>query len=121
MRCLERCAAERRTPDRKRLVKKNSTLPAREMAELILRVRLGLELGQKKVTAPMDHLELLYKPAAIVPGGSNGRLVVVSNRVPLASSSAAPAAGGLAVALKATLKARGGLWFGWSGNTSEQT
>ena len=67
----------------------------------------------------MDHLELLYKPAAIVPGGSSGRLVVVSNRVPLAASSAAPAAGGLAVALKAALKARGGLWFGWSGKTSE--
>jgi trehalose 6-phosphate synthase len=67
----------------------------------------------------LDHLELLYKPAAIVPGGLNGRLVVVSNRVPLASSSAAPAAGGLAVALKAALKARGGLWFGWSGKTSE--
>jgi trehalose 6-phosphate synthase len=66
----------------------------------------------------MDHLELLYKPAAIVPGGSGGRLVVVSNRVPLAASSAAPAAGGLAVALKAALKARGGLWFGWSGKTS---
>jgi len=69
----------------------------------------------------LDHLELLYKPAAIVPGGSSGRLVVVSNRVPLASSSAAPAAGGLAVALKVALKARGGLWFGWSGKTSEKS
>src|SRR6202040_2192729 len=81
-------------------------------------VRLKLYPGQNKVIVPMDHLELLYKPAAIVPGGSSGRLVVVSNRVPLASSSAAPAAGGLAVALKAALKARGGLWFGWSGKTS---
>src|ERR1700719_3942343 len=61
------------------------------------------------------------KPAAIVRGGSNGRLVVVSNRVPLAASSAAPAAGGLAVALKAALKARGGLWFGWSGKTSQES
>jgi len=65
----------------------------------------------------MNHLE----PAAIVPGGSSGRLVVVSNRVPLAASSAAPAAGGLAVALKAALKARGGLWFGWSGKSSEKS
>src|SRR3977135_3061915 len=70
---------------------------------------------------PLDHLELLSKPAAIVRGGSNGRFVVVSNRWPLASSSAAPAAGGLAVALKAALKARGGLWFGWSGKTSEKS
>ena len=39
----------------------------------------------------------------------------------LASSSAAPAAGGLAVALKAALKTRGGLWFGWSGKASEES
>ena len=69
----------------------------------------------------MDPLDLMSKSAAIVPGRPNGRLVVVSNRVPLASSSAAPAAGGLAVALKAALKARGGLWFGWSGKTSEKS
>ncbi len=69
----------------------------------------------------MNRLEPSYKPNAVVPGGSNGRLVVVSNRVPLASSSAAPAAGGLAVALKAALKARGGLWFGWSGKISEES
>ena len=84
-------------------------------------MRLGLELSQKKVIAPMAHLELPDKSAAIVPGGLTGRLVVVSNRVPLAASSAAPAAGGLAVALKAALKARGGLWFGWSGKSSEKS
>jgi trehalose 6-phosphate synthase len=84
-------------------------------------MRLGLELGQNRVIAPMDHLELPDKSAAVVPGGLAGRLVVVSNRVPLAASSAAPAAGGLAVALKAALKARGGLWFGWSGKTSEKS
>ena len=39
----------------------------------------------------MGHLELLYKPAALVPEESKGRLVVVSNRVP--TTSAAPAAG----------------------------
>ncbi|MGB6710209.1 MAG: trehalose-6-phosphate synthase [Methylocella sp.] len=63
----------------------------------------------------MDQLELLYKPTAIVPDGPNGRLVVVSNRVPLPASPAAPAVGGLAAALEVALKARGGLWFGWSG------
>jgi trehalose 6-phosphate synthase len=40
------------------------------------------------------------------------RLVVVSNRVALPGESRA---GGLAVALKAALHERGGLWFGWSG------
>jgi trehalose 6-phosphate synthase len=69
----------------------------------------------------MVHRELLYKPAAISRGKADGRLVVVSNRVPLPSSSVAPAAGGLAVALQAVLKPRGGLWFGWSGKTSEES
>ncbi len=69
----------------------------------------------------MVHLELLYKPAAISRGKPVGRLVVVSNRVPLPSSSVAPAAGGLAVALQAALKPRRGLWFGWSGKTSEES
>jgi trehalose 6-phosphate synthase len=69
----------------------------------------------------MVHLAPLYKAAAINHGEPVGRLVVVSNRVPLPSSSAAPAAGGLAVALEAALKARGGLWFGWSGKTSKES
>ena len=47
----------------------------------------------------------------------SGRLVVVSNRVPDPSKSA-QSAGGLAVAVDAALKQRGGLWFGWSGRTS---
>lgn len=48
------------------------------------------------------------------------RLVVVSNRVP-APSAAGAQAGGLAVALQSLLQQRGGLWFGWSGKTSEST
>ena len=40
------------------------------------------------------------------------RLVVVSNRVAMPGESRA---GGLAVALEAALRERGGLWFGWSG------
>ena len=67
----------------------------------------------------MINLEVLYKPAAINRSELDGRLVVVSNRVPLPSSGA-PAAGGLAVALESALKVRGGLWFGWSGKTSEE-
>ncbi len=45
------------------------------------------------------------------------RIVVVSNRVgPLKDTGRA---GGLAVALVDVLRDRGGLWFGWSGETSE--
>ena len=41
------------------------------------------------------------------------RLVAVSNRVVLPGQAAT--AGGLAIGLAATLRARGGLWFGWNG------
>ncbi|NIA70238.1 alpha,alpha-trehalose-phosphate synthase (UDP-forming) [Pelagibius litoralis] len=43
------------------------------------------------------------------------RLVVVSNRVGAAKSSRPASEGGLAVALRAALQERGGVWFGWSG------
>jgi trehalose 6-phosphate synthase len=46
------------------------------------------------------------------------RLVVVSNRVP-ATSNIGTSAGGLVVGLKAALAERGGVWFGWSGETCE--
>ena len=46
-----------------------------------------------------------------------GRLINVSNRVPLAKT-AAP--GGLAVGVLAAMRARGGLWFGWNGESSGQ-
>ncbi|WBV42855.1 trehalose-6-phosphate synthase [Pseudoroseomonas cervicalis] len=45
-----------------------------------------------------------------------GRVVVVSNRVAVPRRGE-PSAGGLAVGLKDSLKASGGLWFGWSGET----
>ncbi len=52
--------------------------------------------------------------------GRPGRLVVVSNRVPLPDKNGASSAGGLTVALEGALKRQGGLWFGWSGKTVER-
>ena len=46
-----------------------------------------------------------------------GRLVVVSNRVPVPDKKGTAPAGGLAVALQSALEARGGLWLGWSGQS----
>jgi trehalose 6-phosphate synthase len=46
------------------------------------------------------------------------RLVAVSNRVTVPKR--ATAAGGLAVGVLAAMKSRGGLWFGWSGETTEE-
>ena len=48
-----------------------------------------------------------------------GRLIVVSNRVSAPKDPAAGSAGGLAMALSAALRKYEGLWFGWSGETTE--
>jgi len=45
------------------------------------------------------------------------RLVAVSNRVTIPKRAAA--AGGLAVGVLAAMKSRGGLWFGWSGEVTD--
>ncbi|KQV84205.1 alpha,alpha-trehalose-phosphate synthase (UDP-forming) [Rhizobium sp. Root1220] len=50
-----------------------------------------------------------------------GRLVIVSNRVPVPEKGGIAPAGGLAVALKAALEERGGIWMGWSGKSSGDT
>src|SRR5437588_7201762 len=70
----------------------------------------------------MGQLDILQPSRAAITakaGPKTGRLVVVSNRVPVPTASGTPAAGGLAVALDAALKARGGLWFGWSGKAND--
>ena len=48
------------------------------------------------------------------------RLVVISNRVSAPKESHSGAQGGLAVALGAALREHGGIWFGWSGDTTER-
>ena len=48
------------------------------------------------------------------------RLIIVSNRVAVPDTPRAPLAGGMAVAVKAALKNRRGMWFGWSGKVAEE-
>ncbi|GAA4003500.1 alpha,alpha-trehalose-phosphate synthase (UDP-forming) [Sphingomonas humi] len=48
------------------------------------------------------------------------RLIVISNRVSAATGGAAGAQGGLSVALTSALRESGGLWFGWSGEVTDQ-
>ena len=48
------------------------------------------------------------------------RLIIVSNRVAVPEFPRTPLAGGMAVAVKAALKNRNGMWFGWSGKVAEQ-
>ena len=47
------------------------------------------------------------------------QLIIVSNRVSVPDSPRTPLAGGMAVAVKAALKNRNGMWFGWSGKVSD--
>lgn len=47
------------------------------------------------------------------------RLIIVSNRIMLPGSRAGGNVGGLAVAVLEALKKNGGVWFGWSGEISE--
>src|SRR5258707_14857945 len=48
------------------------------------------------------------------------RLIVVSNRVNAPVDITAGTAGGLAMALAAGLREYSGIWFGWSGSTTEK-
>lgn len=47
------------------------------------------------------------------------RLIVISNRVSAPRDGQNGAQGGLAVALSAALREMGGIWFGWSGETTD--
>ena len=49
------------------------------------------------------------------------QLVIVSNRVAIPDRNAKARAGGLEVAVKAALKHKSGIWFGWSGKVSTRT
>jgi trehalose-6-phosphate synthase len=49
------------------------------------------------------------------------QLVIVSNRVAIPEKNAKARAGGLEVAVKAALKHKSGIWFGWSGKVATRT
>jgi trehalose 6-phosphate synthase len=48
------------------------------------------------------------------------RLIIISNRVTAPADEGAAAVGGLSLALSAALRAYQGIWFGWSGKTTDQ-
>ena len=50
-----------------------------------------------------------------------GQLVIVSNRVGIPEQNARVRAGGLEVAVRAALKHKSGIWFGWSGKVATHT
>ncbi len=107
---------------------------ARELFESILARRNAYGLLSEDIHPDAGELwgniaaDLLHgghhqqRNAAVVElGGSMGaRLIIVSNRVAVPETPRTPLAGGMAVAVKAALKNRNGMWFGWSGKVSEQ-
>src|SRR5215204_1878916 len=93
---------------------------------MVKQLNWGLPRCSTKNIQAGGHVSILITPSGDsgtvdLGGGAgrSGRLVVVSNRVPIPSGADAPGAGGLAVALEAALRQRGGLWYGWSGAASD--
>ena len=66
-----------------------------------------------------QHRKHSKSPYGKVVGSMGPRLVIVSNRVAVPEVGAKQMAGGLVVAVKAALRGRTGVWFGWSGKISE--
>jgi trehalose 6-phosphate synthase len=59
-------------------------------------------------------------PSVVKLGGNmSPRLIIVSNRVAVPEPGNKQMAGGLVVAVKAALRNRTGVWFGWSGKIDE--
>jgi trehalose 6-phosphate synthase len=59
-------------------------------------------------------------PSVVELGGSmSPRLIIVSNRVAVPEPGNKQMAGGLVIAVKAALRNRTGVWFGWSGKIDE--
>jgi trehalose 6-phosphate synthase len=80
----------------------------------------GQESFSARPNAPIQPAAAARDPTVVASGGRMGpRIVIVSNRVAVPESTRAPTAGGLAVAVKAALKNRTGLWFGWSGKVDD--
>ena len=83
--------------------------------------RDGRALGQFSASL-FDGGDHQYGDASVVElgGGMGMRLIIVSNRVAAPRPKASRrCAGGLAVAVKAALRNRTGVWFGWSGEIDE--
>jgi len=83
------------------------------------------ETGEHTVEFPtgrFDGRDHRYgdKAVAELAGGLDMRLIIVSNRVALPDEGRKAQPGGLAVAVKAALKNRTGVWFGWSGDIGDE-
>jgi trehalose 6-phosphate synthase len=87
---------------------------------------LDRSIGARAVSGPVpsrdsdDRYHQQRNPSVVELGGRMGpRLIIVSNRVAVPQPGSKPMAGGLVVAVKAALKKRAGVWFGWSGEIDE--
>jgi trehalose 6-phosphate synthase len=70
--------------------------------------------------SPIPLRTIVRAPPARTAAVAAPRLVVVSNRVAMAEPGG-KSTGGLAVGILAALKRSGGIWFGWSGEVTDET
>src|SRR5690242_15081709 len=105
-------AARNAKKARERAPSSRVELPARALAEPPPMTRLSPSAAG---TADVSR-DTPRQKATVAP--KSRRLVIVSNRVAVAGPGNS-AAGGLAVAILAALRDRGGMWFGWSGQVSD--
>jgi trehalose 6-phosphate synthase len=107
-------------------------LGALSIATMRVRANWGLSARDRTIgaqaaaseRAPIQDGDRQYyqrsHPSVVESGGSMGpRLIIVSNRVAVPEPGNKQMAGGLVVAVKAALRNRAGVWFGWSGKIDE--
>ena len=70
--------------------------------------------------SPIPLRTIARAPPARTAAVAAPRLVVVSNRVAMADPGG-KSSGGLAIGILAALKRSGGIWFGWSGEVTDET
>jgi trehalose 6-phosphate synthase len=80
---------------------------------------LGTSGGRGRLAPPWRGGTRWFGEVDRAGGPEQPRLVIVSNRVSIPDPEGPRQAGGLAIAVDAALKGRGGIWFGWSGKVAE--
>jgi trehalose 6-phosphate synthase/phosphatase len=89
------------------------------------RVRVVDEVGERSGRLTLVHRTSDRDEEASRTGASRGRLLIVSNRLPMTVAGAGegrrlvPSSGGLATGLRGVHAQSGGAWIGWSGEASD--
>src|SRR3984885_9902731 len=86
--------------------------------QAVLKAQINKTDRNDQLTLELDSFN---KPISLAESTQLAQLVIVSNRVAIPDKNAKARAGGLEVAVKAALKQKSGIWFGWSGKVATRT